>query len=80
MNKKVFLLLALSLLCFTTVLASTNYEEWAYNYEDDTFNLGRYIVNETTLNVNNSQFLQGLTPTQVANLYSELWTPSGSDI
>ena len=30
------------------------------------------VVNYTTVNVNNSQFLQGYTPQQVANLYMEL--------
>jgi len=40
----------------------------------------KYQTNYSTLNVNNSQYLQSLTPQQVANLYSELWQETGSDV
>src|SRR6056297_3308740 len=71
MNKGSFFILGLLLMVsFSFALPND-----AFNSIDFT-----YPTNYSTLNVNNSQFLRGYTPQQVADLYSELWQETGSDI
>lgn len=38
------------------------------------------LINYSNVNVNNSQYLRGLIPQEVADLYQELWQENGNDI
>lgn len=67
MNKYILLLISISLFLFPFISA----EDWGYNYLEGDLNTAQ-AINYSQLNVNNSQFLRGLTPEEiVANYYTK---------
>jgi len=75
-NKSIFIFsMFLLVFTFSFVLA----EEFGYNYLEGDLNI-QTAINYSTINVNNSQYLRGLTPTEIAALSASQWTTTGSDI
>lgn len=62
------------------VLISSPIEEQILLYNSSSGLWYNGYINESGHDVNNSQYLRGLTPQEVADLYQELWQENGDDI
>lgn len=75
--KRFFMFLFIVLTLSSLATAQTN--KFGYNALSDASGFLHNEINLTQVNVNNSQFLRGLTPQQVADLANVTTTPIGSE-